>query len=146
MTAIEFDQRTEGLQHLPSALIRFCNKVDHRRRTGTSSSIEQFAWQLLEVAAEARPSATQAVDQLASIMVDHHGLEEVPEGSRDHHGLEVSSTQPDLGHVADGSHAESKVSQDHTKPADTETPMGPRGGEQQDDATGAEASHDASAG
>ena len=118
-------------------------KVDHRRRTGTSTSspIEQFAWRLLEVAAEVRPSATQAVIQLASIMVDHHGLEEVPEGS----GLEVSSTQPDLG-LADGSHAESKVSQDPTKPADTETPMGPRGGEQQDDATGAEAGHDASAG
>ena len=72
--------------------------------------------------------------------------EEVPEGSRDHHGLEVSSTQPDVGHVANGSHAESKVSPDPTKPADTETPMGPRCGKQQDDATGAEAGHDASEG
>ena len=82
----------------------------------------------------------QAVDQLAPMGL-RGASEEVPEGSRDHQGLEVSSTQPDLGHVADGSHAESKVSQDPTKPADTETPMGPRGGEQQDDATGAEAGH-----
>ena len=73
-------------------------------------------------------------------------IEEVLEGSRDHHGSEVSSTQRDVGHVADGSHAESKVSPDPNKPADTETPLGPRCGEQQDDATGADAGHDASAG
>ena len=72
--------------------------------------------------------------------------DEVPEGSRDHHGLELSSAQSDIGHIADGSHAESKVSPDPTKPADTETPMGPHVGEQQDGTTGAKAGNAASAG
>ena len=109
--AIDFDYRKEPFESLKPALDKFCKRLAERRETGTSSSIEQFAWQLLEVAAEARPSATQAVDQLASMGL-RDASQEVPEGSRDHHGLEVSSTQPDLGHVADGSHAESTVSPD----------------------------------
>ena len=126
MPAIEFDQTT-GIAMLGAQLyLRFCAKVDHRRRTGTSSPIEQFAWQLLQVAAEARPSARQAVDQLASMGL-RDASKEVLEGSRDHNYLDVSSTHRDVGHVADGSHAESNVPQGPTKLAGTEAQHGPTG-------------------
>ena len=47
MTAIEFDQKIKELHCLEPALTTFWKKVDHRRGAETSSSIEQFAWQLL---------------------------------------------------------------------------------------------------
>ena len=76
--AVDFDQATAGVQNLEKALVEFCNKVDQRRRQGASTAMEQLALQLLEVAAEARPSAAKAVEQFASM-----GLRDVEFAERD---------------------------------------------------------------
>ena len=116
--AIAFDQEREGLQGLEPAVTLFCCKVDHRRRTGSSTSIEELALELLEVAAETRPTATEAVSKLASMGPrDAKPADAVtPMGLR---GGELASMGPR-----------------DAKPADAVTPMGLRGGEQQGVITG----------
>ena len=57
-------------------LIRYCNKVGGRRNEGAANSMEQLAFQLLESAIEMRPSAAQAVDQLASVNLRGAGFKE----------------------------------------------------------------------
>ena len=40
--AVDFDQATEAMQNLDTALVAFCNKVDKRRRDGAATAMEQL--------------------------------------------------------------------------------------------------------